>query len=161
VQVYSESGGDKRSMLVHRPLSRLQIFLAKTLAGVGIYLFALGIPFAIVVAWAATPGHLAQPFSWQMLLPWLADILARLAYSFAGRLRAQRGVRWYGSRCLGLAGGLFGSIVAWTVPEFWEALLVIVILCGVTAVAAWGSFAAGGAYAPQPRFAKSALAATF
>src|SRR5262249_17424369 len=39
--------------------------------------------------------------------------------------------------------------------------LVIVILCGVTAVAAWGSFAAGGAYAPQPRFAKSALAATF
>ena len=35
------------------------------------------------------------------------------------------------------------------------------ILGGVVAVAAWGSFLAGGAYAPQPRLAKVALAITF
>src|SRR5262249_33881651 len=46
LQVFFESRGDKRSLLLHRPLSRSQIFLGKALAGVGLYLLALGIPFA-------------------------------------------------------------------------------------------------------------------
>src|SRR5262249_35900417 len=80
---------------------------------------------------------------------------------FAGMLVAQREARWYGSRCLGLAAGFFGSILVWVLPEFWQALVAIVALGGVVAVAAWGSFLAGGAYAPQPRLAKVALALTF
>jgi hypothetical protein len=49
----------------------------------------------------------------------------------------------------------------WLLPEFGHALVVIVLLGGAVAVAAWGSFVAGGAYAPQPRLAKVALAVTF
>src|SRR5438477_13128891 len=45
VQMFSESHGDKRSLLLHRPLAPSRIFLAKTLDGVGLYLLALGIPF--------------------------------------------------------------------------------------------------------------------
>jgi hypothetical protein len=161
LQVFSESRGDKRALLLHRPMSRSQIFLGKAITGVGLYLMALGAPFACAVGLAATPGHIAQPFRWPMVLPWLADILTGLVYYFAGMLAAQREARWYGSRCLGLGAGLFSSIVVWALPEFWQALLAIVIVGGVTALAAWGSFTTGGAYAPQPRLARIALAVTF
>jgi hypothetical protein len=76
-------------------------------------------------------------------------------------LAAQREARWYGSRCLGLAAGLFCSLLVWTLPEFWQALAAVGVVGGLVAVAAWGSFFAGGAYGPQPRPAKVALAVTF
>jgi hypothetical protein len=161
LQVFFESQGDKRAILLHRPLSRSRIFLAKVVAGVGLYLLALGIPFACAVALAATPGHVDEPFSWGMALPWLADVLTGLVYYFAGMLTAQREGRWYGSRCLGLAAGLGCSYLVWVLPEFRHALLAIVVLGGAVAAAAWGSFLAGGAYAPQPRLARFALAVTF
>ncbi len=161
LQVFFESSGDKRSLLLHRPLSGTQIFLAKVSAGVGLYLLALGIPGAVAVALAATPGHVDEPFSWPMALPWLADSLTGLVYYFAGMLVAQREARWYASRCLALAAGLGCSYLVWVMPEFWQALLAILTLGGVVAVAAWGSFLAGGAYAPQPRLAQFALAVTF
>jgi hypothetical protein len=161
LQIFFESSGDKRSLLLHRPLSRSRIFLGKVIAGAGLYLLALGIPFVCGVALAATPGHVNEPFSWPMVLPWLADSLTGLVYYFAGMLTAQREARWYGSRCLGLAAALGCSYLVWVLPEFWQALLAIVILGGMLAVAAWGSFLAGGAYAPQPRIAQLALAVTF
>src|SRR4249920_863370 len=37
VQIYFDGHGDKRSILLHRPLSPSRIFLAKALAGVGLY----------------------------------------------------------------------------------------------------------------------------
>jgi hypothetical protein len=160
LQVFPESRGDKRALLLHRPLSRSRIFLGKALAGVGLYLLALGIPFACAVAWAATPGYIAKPFRWPMALPWLADTLTGLVYYFAGMLTAQREARWYGSRCLGLAAGLCCSLLVWTLPEFGQALAAVVLVGGAVAVAAWGSFLAGGAYGPQPLLAKVALAAT-
>src|SRR5262249_28998387 len=98
---------------------------------------------------------------WGMTLPLLADVLTGLVYYFAGMLTAQREARWYGSRCLGLAAALGCSYLVWVLPEFRHALLAIVLLGGVVAVAALGSFTAGGAYAPQPRLARAALALTF
>jgi hypothetical protein len=161
LQVFPESRGDRRSLLLHRPLTRSRIFLGKAAAGVGLYLLALGIPFAWAAGLAATPGHIAEPFGWPMVLPWAADVLTGLVWYFAGMLAAQREARWYGSRCLGLAAGLFCSILVWTLPEFGQALLAIAVVGGLVAVAAWGSFLTGGAYAPQPRLGKVALAATF
>jgi hypothetical protein len=161
LQVFFESSGDKRSLLLHRPLSRSHIFLSKALAGMGLYLLALGIPFVCAVVLAAIPGHIDEPFSWQTALPWLMDSLTGLVYYFAGMLMAQREARWYGSRCLGLAAGLGCSYLVWLLPEVWQALLAIGVLGGVVAVAAWGSFLSGGAYASQPRLARIALAVTF
>jgi hypothetical protein len=160
IQVFSETRGDKRSLLLHRPLSPSRIFLGKVIAGVGLYLLALLVPFACAVGLAATPGHVAAPFEWRMTLPWLADILTGLVYYFAGMLTAQREARWYGSRCLPLAAGLFASLLVWNVPEFGHALVVIGLLSGFVAVGVWGSILTGGAYAPQPRLAKIALAVT-
>jgi hypothetical protein len=161
LQVFFESSGDKRSLLLHRPLSSSQIFLGKVIAGVGLYLLALGIPFSCAVGLAATPGHIPQPLEWPMVLPWLADCLIGLVFYFAGMLTAQREARWYASRCLGLAAGVFCWYLVWLLPEFWQALLAIGVVAAVVGAAAWGSFLAGGAYAPQPRLAKLALAVTF
>jgi hypothetical protein len=161
LQIFFESQGDRRAFLLHRPISRSLIFLGKAIAGVGLYLLALGIPFACAVGWAAIPGHVAAPFCWAMTLPWLADILTGVVYYFAGMLAGQREARWYGSRCLGLAAACLCSFFVWALPEFWQAVLAILIMGGLAAVAAWGSFLAGGAYTPQPRLAKTALAVTF
>ncbi len=155
LQVFPEAHGDKRSLLLHRPLGRSQIFLAKAGVGVGLYLLALGVPFALAVGLAATPGHIAEPFGWPMVLPWLADVLTGLVYYFAGMLAAQREARWYASRCLSLAAGLFASILVWTLPEFWHALMAILLVGGLVGVAAWGSFLTGGAYAPNRAAPKS------
>jgi hypothetical protein len=161
LQGFPEAQGDKRALLLHRPLTRSRIFLAKVLAGIGLYLLALLVPFAWVVALSARPGHLAEPFRWQMVLPWLADLLAGLVYYFGGMLAAQTDGRWYGSRCLGLVSGLFCSMVVYAVPEFQHALLAIVLLGGTVALAAWGSFTTGGVYALQPRISRLALVATY
>jgi hypothetical protein len=160
LQIHAEARGDKRSLLLHRPLSRSRIFAAKAIVGVGLYLLALGAPFALAIWFAANPGHIAEPFEWRMTLPWLADVLTGLVYYFAGMLAAQREARWYGSRCLGLAAAFLCSVLVWTLPEFWHALLAIAVVGGLQAMAAWGSFVTGGAYAPQPRLAKVALALT-
>jgi hypothetical protein len=160
LQIHYEARGDHRAILLHRPLSRSRIFLGKALAGAGIYLLALAIPFVAVEVWMATPGNMPAPYHWQTGLPWLADILAGLVYYFAGMLTAQREARWYGSRCLGVAAAFGCTLVVWSVPEFWQALVAIGSAGALVGVAAWGSFLTGGAYAPQPRLAKSALALT-
>jgi hypothetical protein len=161
VQIFFEAHGDKRSILMHRPMSPSHIFLAKVLAGLALYLLALGIPFVALERWYATPGKMAAPFHWQMSLPWLADILSGLVYYFAGMLVAQRDVRWYGSRGLPLAAAFFCSYLVWILPEFWQAAVAIVMIGTFVGVAAWGSFCAGGSYSAQPRLAKAALAMTF
>jgi hypothetical protein len=161
LQLYGESRDDRRALLLHRPLSRSQIFLSKIIAGVGLYLVAMGIPLACAVAWAATPGHIAAPFRWPLALPWLADILTGVVYYFAGMLIAQREARWYGSRALVLAAGFLCSFLVWSMPEFWHAVSAIVIMAAMVAVAAWGSFLTGGEYTPQRRLAKTGLAVSF
>jgi len=160
VQIYSEGQGDKRSLLLHRPLSPSRIFLAKALAGVGLYVVALGIPLVCLESWLAMPGKANAPYHWRIALPWLADILSGLVYYFAGMLLAQREVRWYGSRGFALGAALLCSCLVWGVPEFWQALVAIGIIGSFVATAAWGSFCTGGSYAWQPGPAKAALAVT-
>jgi hypothetical protein len=161
LQVASESQGDRRALLLHRPMSASRIFMAKAIAGAGIYLAALGFPFAVNAIWTALPGHVAEPFRWPVVIPWLADILSGIVYYFAGMLMAERQGRWYGSRCLGFPAAFLSSLLVWNVPEFWQAIVTILICGGLAAVSAWGSFVTGGAYKPQPLIAKGALAITF
>ncbi len=161
LQIFFEAHGDKRSLLLHRPISRSRIFLAKALAGVGLYALALGIPFVFLETWLATPGRVPAPYHWRTSLPWLADILSGLVFYFAGMLTAQRAARWYGSRVLPLVAAFSCSCLVWALPEFWQALLGIGIAGLLVGVAAWGSFLTGGAYAPQPLFTRAALAMTF
>lgn len=161
LQVFSDAHADRRSLLLHRPIARSRIFLAKALAGVTLYLLALGVPFLGLEAWRAMPGKIPAPFDWRTSLPWLADVLAGLVYYFAGMLVAQRDVRWYASRCLPLGAAFASSYLGWALPEFWQAALAVALIGSTVAVAAWGSFSVGGEYSPQPGPAKAASAVTF
>ncbi len=160
LQVFAEARGDKRSLLLHRPLSPSRIFLGKVFAGVSLYLVSVLAPFGCAVGLAATPGHVAAPFEWRMALPWLADLLTGLVYYFAGMIAAQREARWYGSQFLPLAAGLFTSLLVWNATEFWQALMVIGVMSAILALAAWGSVVSGGAYSRQSRSARLALGCT-
>jgi hypothetical protein len=157
LQVIFEAHGDKRSVLLHRPLTPSRVFAAKALTGISLYLLALGIPFLSLESWFAAPGNLAAPYQWRTSLPWLADILSGLVYYFAGMLVAQREARWFGSRGLPLAAAFFCSYLVWALPEFWQALVAIGIIGLLVGMAAWGNFCTGGAYPPLPRLAKLSL----
>ncbi len=165
LQMTFESHGDRRAILLHRPVSPSRIFLAKALTGAGLYLAALGIPLMVYLVGTFLPGHvaphLAFPVRWQLLFPWFAGILTGLVYYFAGALVALRRGRWYGSRGLGFLAAYLGTFLMWNVAEFWQALLVIFLFGGLAAVAAWGSFLTAGDYEPQPWLAKFGLAFTF
>ena len=165
LQMTFESHGDRRAILLHRPVSPSRIFLAKALTGAGLYLAALGIPLMVYLVGTFLPGHvaphLAFPVRWQLLFPWFAGILAGLVYYFAGALLALRRGRWYGSRSLGFLAAYLCTFLVGNVSEFWQALLGMVLFGGLTAVAAWGSFLTAGDYKPQPLLAKFGLAFTF
>jgi hypothetical protein len=65
LQIFFEGHGDKRAVLVHRPLSPTRVFLSKVLAGAALYLLAQGIPFLMLEKWYATPGNMAAPYHWR------------------------------------------------------------------------------------------------
>ena len=71
-----------------------------------------------------------------------------------------REARWYGSRVLAIGVAIVCSVFVAAVPDFWMALIAIVVSAGILGIAAWGSFIGGGRYAPQPRWAKAALGAS-
>jgi hypothetical protein len=150
---------DQWAFLVHRPVSRGRLFVAKVVTGLGLYLLAVGVPFACAVAWAATPGNMGAPFDPEMALPALADLLAGALYYFAGMVIGLREARWYGSRVLviGLAGGCTAAVLF--LPDFWHAAVVIAVGSAILGSAAWGLFKTGGTYARQPAAAKAGLAA--
>jgi hypothetical protein len=81
-----ESSPGRWGFLTHRPLTRTRIFLGKLLAGALLYLAAAGLPLSVAVYWVATPGHVAAPFAWQMVLPRLADLAGGLMWLSAGML---------------------------------------------------------------------------
>ena len=84
LQIHNERRGDLWSFLVHRPVTRTQIFLAKIAAGAGLYVLAAGAPLAAFILWGIIPGHIAAPFEWAMLLPILARFLVGLVVRLRG-----------------------------------------------------------------------------
>jgi ABC-type transport system involved in cytochrome c biogenesis ATPase subunit len=126
-------------------------------AGLSLLFAAVGLPYLLAVAWAALDGKLGAPFYPGMAAPGVLDLLAGAMYFFAGMLVGQREARWYGSRILVLGIPLVASGLTWIVPEYWQAALVVLLGTAITATAAWGTFRAGGAAAPQPWISRAAL----
>ncbi len=157
-QIHNERHRDLWSFLVHRPMTRTQIFLGKAGAGLALYFLGAGLPLLLFIGWAVIPGHVAAPLEWPMLLPAIAMFLTGPAYCFAGMLTGLRQVRWYASRGVPLASGIVVSICAAIVLHFWQALLVDAAGAAVLGLAAWGCFHSNGGYEGQPKAAKPGLA---
>src|SRR5579871_598198 len=65
-QVSREKNRDLWAFLIHRPLTQTQIFMAKVIAGLAIYLAAMGLPLLVFVVACSRPGQFASPFEWEM-----------------------------------------------------------------------------------------------
>ena len=157
LQSRNEAHRDLWAFLIHRPVTRTEIFWGKTIAGLCLYAGGAGLPVAILVAVARTPGHVAAPFEWAMALPLAAIFLTGVPWYFAGLLTGLRQARWYASRGFGLVLALLGSVCVFNLAEFWQALILIAVAAMILATAVWGAYQSGGYYRGQPVSGRLAL----
>jgi hypothetical protein len=157
LQIRAEKHPDLWAFLVHRPITRAIILRGKILSGLLLYAAGAGLPLLGFTIVAAIPGNVAAPFEWAMALPLLAIFLVGTVYYFAGLLTALRKARWYGSRVFGLGLAVIATFALFVMPEFWLALLIIIVAGTLLALAVWGSFKTGGYYRAQPALSKFAL----
>jgi hypothetical protein len=157
LQVHNERRPDLWAFLIHRPMTRTGIFLAKVMAGLGLYALVVGLPLLGFIVWARLPGHVAAPFELAMLRPVAAYVLAGLLYYFAGMLSDLRQARWYASRVLGVGVAIVVSPLLSLSPQFWQSLAIILIGAALLATAVWGGFQSDGYYRGQPPWGKAAL----
>ena len=156
LQTRNEAHRDLWAFLVHRPVTRTEIFRGKAAAGLCLYFLGAGLPLAILIAVVLTPGHVAAPFEWAMTLMPLAILLSGVAFYFAGMLTGLRQARWYASRSFGLGLALAAAAAAVEIgdgPTMIVILLAIVTLAG----AVWGAYQTGGFFRGQPTMGKIAL----
>jgi hypothetical protein len=149
LQIQAEKHPDLRAFLLHRPVARTTLLWSKLICGAGLYALGAGVPLAGLVIYAVTPGHVAAPFEWAMVLPGLNAFLLGLVFYAAGLLTALRPARWYGSRMFGLAPALIAWGCLFELPEFWQSLAVIGLAGAILGVAVWGGFQTGGDYSNQ------------
>jgi ABC-type transport system involved in multi-copper enzyme maturation permease subunit len=157
LQIHAERHPDLRAFLLHRPIEPATILAGKLLSGAGLYALAAGGPLLGLVIYAVLPGDVAAPFECAMLLPVCAVFLLGLVFYGAGLLTGLRSARWYGSRIFGLGPALLAAVCVFAVPEFWQALVLILIAGAMVFVAVWAAFPTGGFYRDQTRPGKLAL----
>jgi ABC-type transport system involved in multi-copper enzyme maturation permease subunit len=150
LQARNEAHRDLWAFLIHRPVTRTEIFQGKAIAGLCLYVFGAGLPLAVFIAVVRWPGHIAAPFEWAMVLPLVSVFLTGAAWYFAGLLTGLRQARWYASRGFGLALAMVSSLCVFNLNEFWKTLLVTAIVVVILAAAVWGAYQSGGYYSGQP-----------
>jgi len=152
LQILQDSRRGRWSFLIHRPIPRARIFLAKIIVGLSLYLISTGVPLALAAAWAAAPGRVVAPFEWHMILPRLADLVGGLMWYFAALLLACRPARWVGSRLAPLGLALLGSFAMQELAiNFVEAILIAAAGILILWPAARSAFIHDGVFESQPR----------
>jgi len=159
LQILPELRRDQWAFLVHRPATRTTLFFGKALPGVCLYLAATVPPLLGLAVWASSPSHVPAPFDFRFTLVGWAAILSGLPFYFAGLLVALRPARWYGSRALPVLTALLAPLMASTSNEFWQVVLVCVLVTATLLAASWGSFLTSGQYDGQTHTARLGLGA--
>lgn len=157
LQIYNKRRPDLWAFLLHRPMTRASIFLAKAIAGLGLYAVAAGLPLLGFIIWARLPGHVGAPFEPIMLRPAAMFYLAGPVGYFAGMLTGLRQARWYASRPLGLGVAIVVIPLMALRPDFWQGVAILLLGEGILITAVWGGFQSQGHYQGQPAWGKAAL----
>jgi len=147
------------AFLRHRPASAGEIFFAKLLAALILYLVVLLPPVLGVIWYAAMPGHFPGPWTSQMAIPFLIDILCGTLYIPAGILCAVRDARWFGSRLLPIGLAVFCSVFTWF-PLVWVAALAPFVGWFILLPVAYSAFANRGRESRQRLFPRALTAVT-
>lgn len=141
LQIAPEQSRDRWAFFVHRPANHTTLFLGKATAGLLLYLAATVLPFIGTALWVKSPGHIAAPFVWGLTLAGFGSVGCGVPFYFAGLLTLLRQVRWYGSRSVPVITAVFGSILAGSMTELWQALLVSLFFSLVIGYSGWDCFA--------------------
>lgn len=150
LQIRAEKHPDLWAFLIHRPVEPDAVLRSKLVAGWILYGVGAGLPVFVTIVVASLPGQVAAPFAWPMALPLLAVFLLGFVFHAAGMLTGLRQARWYASRIAGLGPPIAATPLALSVPEFWQAALIIGVAGLVVTLATWGSFRTRGWYRGQP-----------
>ena len=103
-QSLSESVRGTWLFLLHRPIDRRLILVAKLVVGGGMYLLCGAAMILVYSWWAATAGTHPSPFRWSMTLDAWRALLSMVPIYLAAFLSGFRPARWFGSRLLPLVG---------------------------------------------------------
>jgi hypothetical protein len=122
--------------LLHRPISRRQLFGIKIAVGLAVQLTVTGVVILAFALWAATPGTHASPFTWSMTswewLLWLSMSLIYLGAFLAGIREA----RWFGTRLFPIITAIPLMAIAAEMPVSYAARIGIVIVTALIYLAA-------------------------
>jgi hypothetical protein len=122
-----ELGQGTYFFLLHRPVSRGRVFGLKLLIGGSLAFVFSALFLLIYVWWAATPGHRAAPFEWQMTnSAWISWIALQPLYVGAF-LSGIRPARWWGTRLVPLVAAIGAAALASYMPWFWAALAISIV----------------------------------
>lgn len=133
-QSLGDSWGSVYLFLLHRPLSRRQLFQTKLLVGMTLYAALSAIPILLIAMWAASPGTHASPFEWSMTLPvWRVWLACSLVY-IGAFLTGIRPANWFGSRFAPLATAGVLAVFSAAVPM---AAVGILLWLGSYALLLW------------------------
>lgn len=106
-----ESNRGTLQFLLHRPVRREAILMAKLAVGGLVCLLVAVLPLTYYALWAATPGNRAAPFFWSMTIRfWLLCVQMPLLY-LGAFLSGLRPARWFGSRLFPLFCGILLLVI--------------------------------------------------
>jgi hypothetical protein len=141
LQVQQDARRGRWQFVMHRPLSRSQLFAGKIAAGIALYLLSTVLPLLMIFVAVSIPGYIAGPVTADMLLPALAYIVAGLMWYAAGLLIAARQARWLGSRLMPVALPILSMMLFNMLAiRFSEAVLMMLPTIALLLLAAWGVF---------------------
>ena len=101
-----ESWRQTTLFLLHRPLPRNQLFVAKLLSGCLMLVGIAVIPLLVYSLWASMPGTHASPFYWSMTEGWWRSVAVAWICYLGAFLTGLRPAHWLGSRTWPLIAAL-------------------------------------------------------
>jgi len=132
---------DTYYFLLHRPISRREIFATKLVVGIVAILAIYTVAILVHGWWGATLGTHGGPFEWSMLLSaWRLMLVLPVLYlgAFVSGLRP---AHWFGTRLAPLVAAIVWSMLISAVP-FWSVAIVMFLIACVFAVVAIAYFSA-------------------
>lgn len=134
LQTLPESRSDSRGLLLSRPVSRKQIFAAKTIVAATIYGLCLGIPLLYTTFWVMMVAPETRPMQPVQVLAGLIVGVSCFACHPATCWMVSRPARWVGTRTLPLVAAIVPMVFSFAAVESsrtWSVLLVWISVIGV------------------------------
>ncbi|MEO6054919.1 MAG: ABC transporter permease subunit, partial [Chthoniobacterales bacterium] len=110
LQILTELRRDQWAFLVHRPVTRNEIFWGKCIPGMLLYILATIVPLFLIGWWVSLPGSIPAPFNWGLVIPGVMDAVTGLTFYFAALWIGIQPGRWYGRRALPLIAACWGAV---------------------------------------------------